>query len=249
QLIFALQILLIGLAYGQLVPSFTNLSPHQNLIERRYTGFINWIDCNARLPVLFYYFADRDRGNYPRPSRYKLDPQISYSCQQKTTSSYNGGASYDRGHMVTANHMDSNPQSISDSNYITNIAPQTGVLNKGAWLYVEEVIECVRDIHALKVYGGIVMGNDASNDIFLGSHGVPTPDWYWKIVENTVTGDVIAWLMPNNFEPYRDRVDRYLTTVKDIENKSGFVFSHFTDAQRNKLHTKSWDIPPGCDFS
>ena len=172
-----------------------------------------------------------------------------HSCQQKSTSSYGGGLSYDRGHMVTANHIDSNSQSILDSNYMTNITPQTSVLNKGAWLFVEEMIECVRDVHPLKIYGGVVMGNDSSNDLFIGTHGVRTPDWLWKIVENTVTGDVISYLMPNNFEPTKSKVDQYLTTIKDIENKSGFIFSHFSNYQRTKLHTKSWDIPAGCDPS
>ena len=151
--------------------------------------------------------------------------------------------------MVPANHLDHNAQAIAESNYMTNIAPQTGILNKGAWLHSEEIIECVRDIHPLKVYGGIIMGTDTSNDIFLTSHGVKTPDFFWKIVENTVTNDVIAWIMPNNFSATRSNVDLYLTTISNIEAKTGIVFSHFTSAQRTKLQVKSWAIPTTCDKS
>ena len=174
--------LLLGLACAQVPFTFSNNSPFTSLIKRQFTEFTTWVDCKERLPVLFYYYADYDVGDYPRSSTFKLDPTVSSSCQQLTANSYGGGTQYDRGHMVTANHLDHNLVAITESNYMTNIAPQTGVLNKGAWLWVEEMIECVRDIHPLKVYGGIVMGNDASNDIWLTTHGVRTPDWFWKVI-------------------------------------------------------------------
>ena len=132
---------------------------------------------------------------------------------------------------------------------MTNILPQTSVLNRGAWLLSEEIIDCWRDTNSLYVYGGIILGNDATNDIFLKSHGIKTPDFYWKIIENLETGSVIAWIMPNSFEAYRGVLDQYLTSIAEVERRSGFFISHFTDAQRTKKYSASWPLPSGCDKS
>jgi endonuclease G len=145
--------------------------------------------------------------------------------------------------------MDHSKEAIIESNYMTNILPQTYVLNRGAWLYSEEITECTRDINPLYVYGGIIMGDDETNDIFQRSHGIRTPDLFWKIIENLETGDVIAWIMPNTFSAARSTVDQYLTSINEIEQQSGFYFPHFTEEQRFKIHSQSWPIQTGCDKS
>ena len=148
---------------------------------------------------------------------------------------------------MPANHLDGSPQAILESNYMTNIVPQHANNNVGAWLYTEEVIECVRDIAPLIVIGGIIIGDNTTNDLFIQTHGVRTPDFLWKIVKNTINEDVIAWLMPNDEFSVRANVDLYLTTIGDIESKTGFVFPLFTQMQRSKLANSSWPIPVNCN--
>ena len=94
-----------------------------------------------------------------------------------------------------------------------------------------------------------MIGTDKTNDIFLATHGIKTPDYYWKIIENLVTGDVIAWIMPNSFEAYRGALDQYLTSIAEVEQRSGFYFPHFTEKQRTKKYSVSWSIQSGCDKS
>lgn len=96
--------------------------------------------------------------------------------------------------MVAANHMDLDEVTIKESMYITNIMPQTSELNRGAYLAAEEIFECWRDVVDLNTLVGIIMGNDESNDHFFDSHGVRTPDYYWRIIEKETDGDVIAWI-------------------------------------------------------
>lgn len=97
-----------------------------------------------------------------------------------------------RGHMVAANHMDMDSTTIAESMYMTNIMPQTTVLNRQAWLHAEEIFDCYSDIINLKTIVGIIMGN--SNDLFLKSHGVRTPEFFWRVIVKD-DGDVIAWIM------------------------------------------------------
>ena len=96
--------------------------------------------------------------------------------------------------MVAANHMDESTITIKESMHMTNIMPQTSVMNQQAYLAAEEVFECYRDIVNLNTIVGIIMGNDDSNDYFVQSHGVRTPDFYWRIIEKEIDGDVIAWI-------------------------------------------------------
>lgn len=149
--------------------------------------------------------------------------------------------------MVPANHLDYSDLAIVESNYMTNINPQYYSLNRGAWLKSEEIIECLRDIHTLKVYGGAIMGDNRTNDIFIQTHGIRTPDFYWKIIENPHTNDVIAWIMPNDSTATRSNIDNFLTTIKEVEVKSGFIFHNFSSEQKKIKQPVSWSIPSGCD--
>ena len=99
---------------------------------------------------------------------------------QTSTKSYASVRSgYDRGHLVTSNHMDYNATYIRRANYMTNIVPQVSGFNRGIWLEAETVAECYRDLAPVQVYGGVVY-SDPSNDWFLASHGIRTPEFFWK---------------------------------------------------------------------
>jgi endonuclease G len=90
-----------------------------------------------------------------------------------------------------------------------NIVPQVGRLNKGVWLDSEnlsrENLPCMVSC--------IVKYNDSSNDIFLGSHGVMTPDIFVKTVR--FGGETFTWEFPNTFD-IGSNLDDYRVNLKDI---------------------------------
>ena len=128
---------------------------------------------------------------------------------------------------------------------MTNILPQAAGMNRGAWLMTEEIIECYRDIDELLVLGGVIWGDNTEDDYFLDSHGVRTPDAYWKVI---IRGedDVIAWIIPNSPDAKRKKLDEYLTTVANIEEVAGVKIPVTGDARTRKLKN-SWIIPIGCN--
>ena len=79
-----------------------------------------------------------------------------------------------------------------------------------------------RDIAPVDVYGGVVYG-DAANDYFLASHGIPTPEFFWKTIitrdPNTGTAKAISWIIPN--EANLGSLDNYLVTIADLEELLG----------------------------
>ncbi|MDD2863959.1 MAG: DNA/RNA non-specific endonuclease, partial [Methylococcales bacterium] len=91
-------------------------------------------------------------------------------------------AANDREHLVPANHLDYSANAIKATNNMTNILPQAANMNRGAWLQTEKIIECYRDIDELLVICGVIWGNNPADDYFVQSHGVKTPDAFWKVV-------------------------------------------------------------------
>lgn len=213
------------------------------LLKKDYEGFTLWLDCKERAAVKFRYNAQRDAGNQPRLEKFSFDPDVPRECQQLSTKGY--GNNYDRGHQVPANHLDYSAVAIKQSNYMTNILPQAAGMNRGAWLLTEEIIECYRDIDELLVLGGVIWGNNVENDYFVASHGVRTPDAFWKVV---IRGkdDVIAWIIPNSNEAKKEKLDDYLTSVAAIEKKTGEKIPVTGDARTRKLKN-SWLVPIGCN--
>jgi endonuclease G, mitochondrial len=223
------------------------LSPvSSRILKLNYDGFTLWLDCNRRGTVKFRYNAQRDTDSFKRNSRFFLDPIVPGVCQQTSTKAYGNG--YDRGHLVPANHLDYSASAIKASNTMTNILPQASNMNRGAWELTEEIIECYRDIDELLVIGGVVWGNNPDDDYFIHSHGIKTPDSFWKVVIRG-TGQaerVIAWVVPNSSEATKKRLDQYLVSIDDLEDETGEKIPVADYAKHDKPDV-SWFIPYGCD--
>lgn len=219
-----------------------------NVLKLDYEGFMVWLDCARRGPMKFQYNAQHDMGSEARASSFRLDPDVPPECQQTSAAAYGGG--YDRGHQVPANHLDASPVAIRQSNFMTNILPQVSQMNRGAWLLTEEIVECYRDIDELLVIGGVIWGNNPEDDFFLQSHGVATPDAFWKVIIRGTGQDerAIAWVIPNSAQATRRNLDRYLVTVDEIEQLTGERIPVADYAKHDKPEA-SWMIPAGCDKS
>ncbi len=224
----------------------TEITRSENILKLDYPGFTVWLDCTQRGPVKFQYVAQHDTGDFKRYDKFFLDPNVPAECQQKTANAYGHG--YDRGHQVPANHLDSSEAAIKATNTMTNILPQAANMNRGAWLLTEEIIECYRDIDALLVVGGVIWGNNPADDYFVESHGVKTPDAYWKVVIRGTGQDerAIAWIVPNTQEVTRKNIDRYLVSIDEIERITGEKIPVADYAKHDKPST-SWMIPQGCN--
>ncbi len=217
-----------------------------NILKLDYSGFTLWLDCSKRGAIKFQYVAQHDTGSFKRYDKFSLDPKVPKECQQYSAKAY--GMKYDRGHQVPANHMDNSEASIRQTNYMTNILPQAANMNRGAWYQTEKITECYRDIAELLVIGGVIWGNNAADDYFVQSHGVKTPDAFWKVIVRGVGSDqrTIAWRVPNSQETIGKRLDQYLISVDEIEKITGEKIPVADYAKHKKL-SASWHIPVGCN--
>lgn len=227
---------------------------HAQVVTLNKGGFVLTYDCSIHSATRYEYTLVADTGSAARPSSFYKDPDLPAGCLgQTSTASYASVRSgYDRGHLVTSNHMDYDATYIRRANYMTNIVPQVSSFNQGIWVKAENVAECYRDIAPVDVYGGVVYG-DASNDHFLASHGIPTPEFFWKTIitkdTNTGTAKAISWIIPN--ETGLGSLDSYLVTIADLEELLGasYVAINAPASLKNMLPSASWPLPSGCDLS
>ena len=221
-------------------------SKSRKILQLDYEGFTVWLDCEKRGAMKFQYNTQHDTGNEARSKDFRLDPNVPKECQQTSTKGY--GQGYDRGHQVPANHLDYSPIAIKQSNYITNILPQTSQMNRGAWLLTEQIIECYRDIDELLVIGGVIWGNNPDDDYFVQSHGIKTPDVFWKVVVRGSGEDerAIAWIVPNSTDATKKNLNRYLVSIDELELVTGELIP-VADYAKHDKPSQSWMIPSGCN--
>lgn len=226
------------------------------IIDQDYNGFRLIYDCTDRTALHYRYTLQADTGSAARPSTFTFDPTLPAGClQQTSTASYESvHPGYDRGHLVMSNHMDSDSALIRRANYMSNIVPQVSGFNRGIWLEAETVAECYRDLAPVQVYGGVVHGDTASdtNDFYLSSHGIRTPEFLWKALITTDpatgAGKAIAWLIPNTTG--LGALDRYIVSIAELEQRLGAASVRISASAALKAMKPqtTWALPSGCSI-
>lgn len=224
------------------------------IIDQDYNGFRLIYDCTDRTALHYRYTLQADTGSAARPSSFTFDPTLPAGClQQTSTASYESvHPGYARGHLVMSNHMDSDSALIRRANYMSNIVPQVSGFNRGIWLEAETVAECYRDLAPVQVYGGVVHGDTASdtNDFYLSSHGIRTPEFLWKALITTDpatgAGKAIAWLIPNTTG--LGALDRYIVSIAELEQRLGAASVRISASAALKAMKPqtTWALPSGC---
>eukprot|EP00658_Telonema_sp_P-2_P006967 TRINITY_DN12608_c0_g1_i4.p1 TRINITY_DN12608_c0_g1~~TRINITY_DN12608_c0_g1_i4.p1 ORF type:complete len:467 (-),score=86.12 TRINITY_DN12608_c0_g1_i4:103-1503(-) len=227
-------------------------------LQLNYKGFTVYMDCSLKAAYRFEYTALNDCGMLARRGSFSLDPKVDKSCQQKNGAAYPTtlGVSFDRGHLVPANHLDSDKTAIYESNYMTNILPQAALMNRGAWLQTEEIIECLRVKEQVYVLGGAVFDkSDPRYNWFEESHGVKNPSFFWKVLKaktlHPETGHYLAIWMPNSETAVRSQLNSYVVSLSELESRlAKYQQPQIFDAPftTKEIWPKAaWSVPSGCD--
>jgi endonuclease G len=204
----------------------------------------------------FNYFTyttvpDQEDKNYSRYGAFHYDKQIGEKCnydkveikKAKNTGTYKSPsrqhAQYDRGHGNHQNIWDHDKAFMKITNYMSNIVPQEKNQNRqGLWRHSEKLTECYRDEGTVKIFGGNVWGTDESNDFFVKSHGVVTPDHLFKIL--IIDGKPYSFIIPNDPKAKKNNASNYMLSINDIENAVGYTFD-IEDSLKSIVNKK---LPP-----
>lgn len=152
------------------------------------------------------------------------------------------GSGYDRGHIVPSADRFANPKLNEQTFLMTNIVPQTGDLNQFPW-------------NKLESYGRILARRRYTIYTIAGVYGekerlrgkVTAPTNCWKVIvvlprgktEISASTRIIAVDMPNVDSIENVPWERYKTTVRSIEEKTGFdIFSLLPRELQDQIETR-----------
>lgn len=130
---------------------------------------------------------------------------------------------YDIGHMAPDGDMSWDDGVERESFILTNMSPQLAGLNRGLWKLLESNVRAwaYERGDTLLVYVGPVY--DTKTDKKIGAGQVDVPQGFFKIVVDTKTGEVLAFLFPQASDLGTD-----LTTVRvreaEVEKETGIHF-------------------------
>ena len=208
-----------------------------------------------KIPVWVGYTVSEDslKGNARRTDDFRPDPGID-AKDQAALADYRGSG-YDRGHMAPAAAFKASRAVMSNTFLMTNMAPQTPVLNRNVWRLLEDA---VRDLALAKGPLWVFTGNtftdkttgrpaEPAETIGPGKVAVPTAS-YKAILYKGKDGQVrmLAISIPN----WRGGLDRdfrsYVTSIDAIELATGIDFFAFlSNDLENALEAKvhPWPEP------
>lgn len=157
-------------------------------------------------------------GPAVRRDNFRPDPSID-SRFGVTLEDY-AGSGYDRGHLSPAADNTFSVEQMSQSFYLSNMAPQNSSQNRGSWRILEDRIRSIaREGRVLYVTVGTVY--EPGYKVVGTNLGIP--QYIWKIVVDAETNNAIAFLFPN--EPLATSLlPTTITTIDRIEEMTGLDF-------------------------
>jgi len=220
---------------------FASSSP--KVIKR--DGFTIYLSCSMRAAVKFEYDLLKkidvsSNTEYEFYYNRMSDMDVSRKCSQINSISYSGFSfpemnnaginenssvkdlklkrlKFLDGRLVPSYHLGNNLINILETSYMTNILPMHPVFYKEAWVVSNDIIDCFRKKHNIHVEGGPLWTNDIKNDVFFFTHGIRTPDYFWKIIE-LENKKFLSFLFPNDERSNLKNFKSFLTNISKMKS-------------------------------
>ena len=170
----------------------------------RRNGYDNCFDVPRRISHFVTYTLTRNMVEVSTESRHPFRRDTEVPGSLVTQNYTNSG--FDRGHLVPASDMNSNPESARDAGLMTNIVPQFPNFNRhGLWRESERLAQSLARQHekVIIVAGPLFM-------YYIEGFIIPVPSHYFKMfVFNNENGETVylSYVFPHTNESGRNIED------------------------------------------
>jgi len=213
-------------------------------------------DVPHRVPLWVSYHLGREDlvSHAKRTNGFRADPDLP-AGQRAELRDYNSSG-YDRGHMAPAADFKRNAEAMSETFFLSNMAPQRPNLNRMSW---ERLESSVRDLAARHGSIWIITGplyldsaghRMTAPDEFIGADSVAVPTHFFKVIlcEHPAGHyEMFAFIMRNQKTPLPGTARDYLVSVSRVEQLSGLdFFAALPDAVERPLEAAAatnWPVP------
>lgn len=190
-------------------------------ITKEYTAMIIAFNYEEHVPnyVVWELTREEAAGKVGRSDDFTPDADVD-GCA--SLEDYRGSG-YQRGHMMPAGDAKYDPQVMSETFYLTNMCPQTGALNAGAWGRLEEKCrQWAQADSAIIIVAGPILSDRITERI--GDSGVAVPKRFFKVILSPYADPprAIGFIMPNAKVP--GGMQASAVSVNEVERVTGFDF-------------------------
>ena len=175
--------------------------------------------------VAYPLYKDLIEKKVDRTNAWGYDPNISKAYQPNLKRSY--VENYSKGHQIPSGDRLSSREDNVSTFYYSNMVPQRQHHNGGIWQQLENQVRTLANgVDTLYVVTGV--GFDNTNYQYAHDRdgmACPIPDYFYKVVvwrDKQERWHSKAWCIPH--EGYSGGYDDYKTTLKKMEEKTGFDF-------------------------
>jgi len=206
-------------------------------------AYVTLHDNVAKIPVWVSYTLQPQNalGCVPRSNGFMADNSLPKGKRAELADYAKSG--YDIGHVAPNGDMSFDDRAEKESFLLTNMYPQLPGLNRGIWKLLETATRgwAVQRGHPIVVYVGAIYG---PGDKTIGASQVVVPRMFYKIVTDTVTGEVMAFAFKHEGGQGNDLV-KVRASLDAIEKASGVAFSFPANAKEVPL-TQIWPVDYGA---
>lgn len=217
----------------QHLPYGTPSSAKADVTDICRPGYALRHDNTAKIPVWVAYRITPQSaiGCEERAGAFKADPDLQQG--RRSTSRDYAKSGYDIGHMANSADMRSSDQLSEDSNVTSNAAPQLPGLNRAAWksLEVRTRSWVIGRGHPILVYVGPIYKLKGAKVI--GRNEVVVPDAFYKVLVDTKTADVLAFIYPH--EASTATPGAFQSSIPEVQRRTGIVLPLPKDAVKSEL--------------
>jgi endonuclease G len=221
----------IHLLFGNPSNATANPSDVDNFLLEKPQFVLSYHNTNGTPNWVSWHLQPSDLGKADRQNDFRPDPALPSQFTHVLPRDYTGSG-FDRGHLCNSEDRTRNDADNSATFVMTNIVPQTPDLNRGPWVKLESYARTlVRQGNKLS----IIAGCSGMHTTIGRTNSVTVPTACWKVIVVLPPGRspltalkadtrVIAVDMPNTQGIKNKDWRVYLTTVREIEAKTGYDF-------------------------
>ncbi|MFN6962526.1 MAG: DNA/RNA non-specific endonuclease [Pyrinomonadaceae bacterium] len=233
------------LPFGNPSNAAADAADRNNFLIVRSTYVLSYNDARGTANWAAWRLTAADLGeSIPRPD-FEPDGTLPAGFTRVTPSDYSGSG-FDRGHLVPSADRFADPRANAETFLMTNVVPQTGDLNRNPWEKLERYSRSLaRRGNTLYIFAGVY---GERGERLRGKVTVPRSCWKVILVlprsdspDTVVRGDtrVIAVDMPNRDGIADANWRQYLTTVREIERRTGLdLFSALPRDVQDAIETR-----------
>jgi endonuclease G, mitochondrial len=201
---------------------------------------------SLRIPEwVTYHLTKQDlEGTANRNDKFRPDPDIPIGMRAELADYKN--SEYDRGHMAPAGDFKRSEEAMSETFFLSNMAPQRPKLNRGIWEKLEEQVRSLAEsVGSIWIVTGTLFldegGHATEPSTFIGPDSVAVPTHFYKAIlceHPDGTHEMFAFIMENRETALPGKPKDYVISVRHIEELTGLdFFNLLRKSEQDSLET------------